>query len=84
MFGYLTINKNDLKVKEYEEYQSYYCGLCKVLKERYGHIGQMTLTYDMTFLVILLTGLYEKEPIENIWEKSIAHGKTVSQSMQRI
>lgn len=64
MFGYLTINKNELKVKEYEEYQSYYCGLCKVLKERYGHIGQMTLTYDMTFLVILLTGLYEKEPIE--------------------
>ena len=45
MFGYLTINKNDLKVKEYEEYQSYYCGLCKVLKERYGHIGQMTLTF---------------------------------------
>ncbi|MDO5424735.1 MAG: DUF5685 family protein [Eubacteriales bacterium] len=59
MFGYVTINKSELKVKEYERYQAFYCGLCKVLKERYGRIGQMTLTYDMTFLVILLTGLYE-------------------------
>lgn len=64
MFGYITINKNDLKIKEYEEYQAYYCGLCKVLRERYGNVGQMTLTYDMTFLVILLTGLYEKELVE--------------------
>jgi len=61
MFGYITVNEQELKIKEYNRYRSYYCGLCKILREQYGRIGQMTLTYDMTFLVILLTGLYETE-----------------------
>ena len=62
MFGYVTINKPELKIKDYERYHAYYCGLCKVLKEEYGRAGQITLTYDMTFLVILLTSLYEEVP----------------------
>ena len=59
MFGYVTINKPELKVKDYEKYHAYYCGLCHTLKDRHGRRGQITLTYDMTFLVILLTSLYE-------------------------
>lgn len=59
MFGYVTINKPELKIKEYNRYKGYYCGLCKVLKERHGRLGQITLTYDMTFLIVLLTSLYE-------------------------
>lgn len=62
MFGYVTANEPELKMKEYHEYKAYYCGLCHVLKKRYGFAGQMTLTYDMTFLVMLLTSLYECEP----------------------
>ena len=58
MFGYISINKAEMKFKDYDVYHSYYCGLCKVLKECYGRIGQVTLSFDMTFLVILLTGLY--------------------------
>lgn len=61
MFGYITINKPELKVREYYQYKAYYCGLCKVLKERHGRLGQVTLTYDMTFLIILLTSLYESK-----------------------
>lgn len=61
MFGYVTINKDELKVKDYERYRAYYCGLCHALKKAYGPAGQLTLSYDMTFLVILLTGLYESE-----------------------
>lgn len=61
MFGYICINQPELKVKDYEAYRGYYCGLCHELKKRYGRIGQMLLSYDMTFLVILLTGLYEPE-----------------------
>lgn len=49
MFGYVTVQKGELKVKDYYTYKAYYCGLCKVLKEKYGFLGQMTLTYDMTF-----------------------------------
>ncbi len=29
------------------------------LRERYGITGQLTLTYDMTFVIMLLSGLYE-------------------------
>ena len=54
MFGYVTVNKGELKVKEYDKYQAYYCGLCASLKERYGLLGEVTLTYDMTFLSLLL------------------------------
>ena len=61
MFGYIAINKAEMKFKDYDMYQSYYCGLCKRLKECYGRRGQMTLSYDMTFLIVLLTGLYEPE-----------------------
>lgn len=59
MFGYVTIYEPELKVKDLKKYKAYYCGLCRVLKEEYGFMGQMTLTYDMTFAVILLTSLYE-------------------------
>lgn len=59
MFGYVTIYEPELKMKDWRKYRAYYCGLCKTLKERHGNIGQMTLTYDMTFAVILLTSLYE-------------------------
>ena len=36
MFGYIMVNKGELKFKEYELYQSYYCGLCRKLKNIMG------------------------------------------------
>ena len=59
MFGYVTVCEPELKVKDLKKYRAYYCGLCRTLKEDYGFMGQMTLTYDMTFAVILLSSLYE-------------------------
>ena len=61
MFGYIAINKAEMKFKDFDIYHSYYCGLCQRLKECYGRRGQMTLSYDMTFLIVLLTGLYEPD-----------------------
>ena len=61
MFGYVTINSNELKEGEAGRYRAYYCGLCRSLHKSYGRVGHVTLTYDMTFLVILLNSLYEKE-----------------------
>ena len=61
MYGYVVVNKPELKIKEYDVYRSYYCGLCDELKERYGVNGQLCISYDMTFLLLLLTGLYEPE-----------------------
>lgn len=72
MFGYIAINKAEMKFKDFDVYHAYYCGLCKVLKEQYGKAGQLTLSYDMTFLIILLSGLYEPEE-ENMHVTCIAH-----------
>lgn len=64
MFGYVIINKPELKMKDFFKYKAYYCGLCKTLKNRYGRFGQMTLSYDMTFLIVLLTSLYESPTVK--------------------
>ncbi len=72
MFGYIIVNKAELKFKEFDVYHSYYCGLCQVLKERYGKRGQLTLSYDMTFVLMLLSGLYEPETLTSEC-KCIAH-----------
>lgn len=61
MFGYVTINKMELKFKEYYSYKGYYCGLCKCLKSEYGDKSRMTLNYDMAFLILFLSSLYEPE-----------------------
>ena len=72
MFGYIIINKGDMKFKEFDIYHSYYCGLCRALKDRFGAAGQLSLTYDMAFLVILLSSLYEPETGKGM-TKCIAH-----------
>ena len=59
MFGYVTIQKPELKIKDFTRYQGYYCGLCRSLRTRHGVTGSLTLNYDMVFLAALLTGLYE-------------------------
>ena len=64
MFGYIMTDKPELKVKEFYRYKGYYCGLCHALRREYGFRGRMTLTYDMTFLVLFLTSLYEPETRE--------------------
>ncbi|MGM9530671.1 DUF5685 family protein [Intestinibacter sp.] len=61
MFGYVLINKEELRFREFDVYRSYYCGMCQVLKKRSGNLAQATLNYDMTFLQLLLTSLYEPE-----------------------
>ena len=72
MFGYIVVHKPELKVREYETYRASYCGLCHSLKKQSGRIGQLTLSYDMTFLALLLTGLYEPETVTKS-ARCIAH-----------
>ena len=61
MFGYIIVNKAEMKFREFDVYHSFYCGICRELKRKYGVCGQISLSYDMTFLAILLTGLYEPQ-----------------------
>lgn len=61
MFGYINVNSKELSEENKNIYQSYYCGLCQRLRAHCGAKGQVLLNYDMTFLIVLLTGLYESE-----------------------
>ncbi len=72
MFGYIIINKPEMKFREFDVYQSYYCGLCKALQERHGRRGQLTLSYDMTFLALLLSCLYEPQT-KSGYRRCVAH-----------
>ena len=61
MFGYVITDYNALSREDQGQYQQYYCGLCRSLEHRFGNISRLTLNNDMTFLLILLSSLYEPE-----------------------
>ena len=66
MFGYINAHKSELKMREFYRYKAFYCGLCRELQKKHGRIGQMTLTYDMTLFIILLSSLYEVDTIKEM------------------
>ena len=59
MFGYLTADRSSLTEEQLVRYRGYYCGLCRTLGRTYGNLQRLALNYDLTFLVILLSSLYE-------------------------
>lgn len=61
MFGYVTPCKMELKIKDYEKFKAYYCGLCKSIKNSYGNLPRLALNYDMTFLGLLLDSLSDEK-----------------------
>lgn len=61
MFGYVMANKPELKMREFGRYKAFYCGLCRRLGKTNGAVSRLTLSYDMTFLILLLSSLYEPE-----------------------
>jgi hypothetical protein len=61
MFGYVTPCKMELKIKDFEKFKAYYCGLCKTIKTDFGNLPRLALNYDMTFLALLLDSLSEEK-----------------------
>lgn len=59
MFGYIVTNPKALPEDRQKRFRAVYCGLCKVLRARHGLAGSATLSYDLTFLALLLNALYE-------------------------
>lgn len=57
MFGYVMPYKLELKIKDYEMFKAYYCGLCLSIKKNFSNLCRLSLNYDMTFLGILLDSL---------------------------
>ena len=61
MFGYLISTGDLLSEEQFKTYKSYYCGLCHGLRDGFGEIPRLALAYDMTFLILVLSSLYEPE-----------------------
>ena len=59
MFGYVITNQEALAEDRQKRFRAVYCGLCKTLRSRHGLSGGATLSYDLTFLALLLNSLYE-------------------------
>lgn len=72
MLGYVQIFKPELKVREYETYMGYYCGICKYIGRNYGQLPRMSLSYDAAFLALLLASV-EDEPDIPAAEHCIVH-----------
>lgn len=56
MYGYVRPFKPEMKIKDFERYKSAYCGLCHALRDNYGHLARLAVSYDMTLLVMALSG----------------------------
>ena len=54
MFGYVRPSLAHLTEEDKTRFGAAYCGLCRVLGERYGQAARFILNYDFTFLAILL------------------------------
>lgn len=59
MFGYIVAGFDDIDEQEAKRYHEVYCGLCHSIKNRYGQLSRMCLTYDLTFFALLFGSLYE-------------------------
>ena len=62
MFGYILVNPKTLSKAEKARYREAYCGLCRELRA-YGAEGRAALSYDMTFIALLLHSVYELEEV---------------------
>lgn len=61
MFGFVAVNPSTLPQERLERYRGCYCGLCRTIGRLYGTAQRLALNYDLTFLAMLLSALYELE-----------------------
>lgn len=59
MFGYVTICRETLSEEDYNIFRAYYCGLCKEIGKRCSQLSRMALSYDITFLALVLSSVQE-------------------------
>ncbi|MDI9461137.1 MAG: DUF5685 family protein [Saccharofermentanales bacterium] len=63
MFGYIRPDKPELLMREFARFRACYCGICKTISENHGQIPRLAVSYDLTFLALLLLALSAKDAI---------------------
>ena len=61
MFGMVTACVKELNKDELRRYNAVYCGICRAIRDSHGQLCRFGLSYDMTFLALLLMSMYEPE-----------------------
>ncbi len=61
MFGYVIPDKNNMYIKDFNVFQSFYCGLCKALGKTGSQATRLCTNYDITFYNMLLHSLTDTE-----------------------
>ena len=72
MFGFVVANPEKLDEAQRAHYRAVYCGLCRALGKEHGFIDRFTLTYDLAFLIIVLSAVTGK-PYETLTERCPVH-----------
>ena len=58
MFGYVMANADELSKAQLRRYSAVYCGICRSIRASSGQLARLGLSYDLTFLALLLMSLY--------------------------
>ena len=61
MFGFVTASCKELTKEQSDRYGGVYCGICRQIRDSASQGARVGLSYDMAFLALLLTSLYEPE-----------------------
>lgn len=86
MLGYVQGYKPEMKVREYEIYSGYYCGICKYIGHAYGQFPRFVLSYDAAFLAILLASVSDETDdlkreqciVHHIQKRTVIRNKAVA------
>ena len=62
MFGYVRTYPSELRLRDYECYRAYYCGLCRTMGKCTGQCSRLTLSYDFVFLAAVRCSLAGEKP----------------------
>ena len=62
VYGYIKTHTPELRMREWEYYQSVYCGLCRTMGKCTGQCSRLTLSYDFTFFALVRMALEGKNP----------------------
>ena len=72
MFGYVIVDKPSLRIREYDYYRATYCGLCHTMGKCTGCLSRLTLSYDVTFFVLMREMLKETK-VEFVKKRCMRH-----------
>lgn len=73
MFGYVNICAQTISEEDKKLYSSYYCGLCKAIAKK-SQLMRLGLNNDLTFLSVLLSGVYAENPEFKLNSRCLMHG----------